>query len=195
MLIGYNIEVPEGQAVGGSFRHTPLCTARGQTGCVVSYVSFRATNPPPAAGSLFGRAARPGMTVACTNPAALAGGSAPLDSYWYAGPSITATQNPIAWSREGAPPTPFLRTEGLASAACVHRGNVGYLSVSVNADPADARTDRIPGDVVIGGRLQPGWGLHLADMNLTMGNLLALVEAQTRAYALRAISARGGRSE
>jgi hypothetical protein len=180
LLIGFNIEVPEGADIGGTFQRTPLCRRRGQTRCVVTYVSFRATSPPPA-GALFGRAARPGMTVACTNPAALSAGSARLDSYWYAGPSVTATQNPVAWSSEGAPPTPFLRTEGLASAACVRRGNVGYLSVSVNADPDDARTDRIPGDVVIGGRLQPGWGLHLADMNLAMGDLIALVEAQARA--------------
>lgn len=185
LLIGYNIEVPEGQVVGGSFRRTPLCTRLGQTGCVVSYVSFRATNPPPA-GALFGRAARPGMTVACTNPAALGSrAAAPLDSYWYAGPSVTSTQNPVTWSSQGEPPTPFLRTEGLASAACVNRGTAGYLSVLVNSDPADARTDRIPGDVIVGGSLQPGWGLHLADMNLAMGDLIRIVEAQRDAYARR----------
>ena len=185
LLIGFNVEVPEGQTVGGSFQRTPLCTRMGQTGCVVSYVSFRATNPPPP-GALFGRGARPGMTVACTNPAALGSrATAPLDSYWYAGPSITSTQNPVQWSSQGGPPTPFLRTEGLASAACVNRGNVGYLSVTVNADPADARTDRIPGDVILGGALQPGWGLHLADMNLAMGDLIRIVEAQRDAFGRR----------
>ena len=177
MLIGYNVEVPEGQLVGGSFKQTPLCTRVGQRGCVVTYVSYRATNPPPAA-ALFGRSPRPGMTVACTNPARLSKGTAPLDSYWYAGPSLTGTPSTMSWSSAGAPPTPFLRTDGLASAACVNRGQVGYLSVTVNADPADARTDQIPGDVVIAGRTQPGWGLHLADMNLGLGDLIALVEAQ-----------------
>ena len=184
LLIGFNIEVPEGKVVGGSFHKTPLCTRVGQTGCVVTYVSYRATNPPPP-GALFGRAARPGMTIACTNPARLARGTAPLDSYWYAGPSVTTTQNPIEWSSQGAPPTPFLRTDGLASAACVNRGNAGYLSVLVNADPSDPRTDRIPGDVAIGGAVQPGWGLHLADMNLAMGDLIALVEAQSEAFRKR----------
>lgn len=184
LLIGFNVEVPQGKTVGGSFRETPLCTKVGQTGCVVSYVSFRATNPPPP-GSLFGRALLPGMTVACTNPARLARGTAPLDSYWYAGPSVTSTQNPIQWSKEGAPPTLFLRTDGLASAACVNRGNVGYLAVSVNADPADARTDRIPGDVITGGVVQPAWGMHLADMNLAQGDLITLVEAQAQAYRAR----------
>ncbi len=181
MLIGFNVEVPEGEVVGGSFRQTPLCTRPGQTGCVISYVSFRATSPPPP-GALFGRAARPGMSVACTHPAALGGGSAPLDSYWYAGPSVTNTRIPIDWSSQGAPPASFLRTEGLVSAACVQRGPVGYLSVTVNADPADARTDRIPGDVILAGQVQPGWGLHLADINLAQGNLLRLVEAQRDAF-------------
>jgi pimeloyl-ACP methyl ester carboxylesterase len=181
LLIGFNVEVPEGKLVGGTFKQTPLCTRVGETGCVVTYVSFRATNPPPPA-SLFGRSARPGMTVACTNPARLAKGSVPLDSYWYAAPSITGAPSTITWSSQGTPPTPFLRTEGLASASCVNRGNTGYLSVMVNADPADARTDRIPGDVVIAGAPQPGWGLHTADMNLGLGDLIALVEAQAEAY-------------
>ena len=184
LLLGFNVEVPEGQVVGGTFRRTPLCTRGGQTGCVVTYVSFRADAPPPAV-SLFGRSPRPGMTVACTTPARLAGGSAPLDSYWYSGPSITNTQNPIDWSSEGAPPVPFLRTEGLVSAACVHDGPVGYLGITTNADPADARTDRIPGDVIIMGQVARGWGLHLADMNLAMGDLLRVVEAQARAYRER----------
>ncbi|HET9428528.1 MAG TPA: DUF3089 domain-containing protein [Allosphingosinicella sp.] len=183
LLIGFNIEVPEGETVGGTFRRTPLCTRAGQTNCVITYVSFRATNPPPP-GSMFGRSARPGMTVACTNPAALGRrGSALLDSYWYAGPSVTTTQSAIDWSSQGAPPAPFLRTEGLVSAACVNRGPVGYLSVMVEADPNDARTDRIPGDVSIGGQIQPGWGLHLADMNLAMGDLLIAVEQQKDALA------------
>src|SRR5688500_12987744 len=87
LLIGFNVEVPAGEVVGGTFRQTPLCTRAGQTGCVVTYVSFRADRPPPT-GALFGRAAGSGMTVACTNPARLAGGRAGLVSYWYSGPSI-----------------------------------------------------------------------------------------------------------
>ena len=183
LLIGFTVEVPEGQVVGGSFQRTPLCTRLGQTGCIVTYMSFRANSPPPP-GSLFGRTQRPGMTAACTNPASLGGGSAPLDSYWFAGPSGFGAP-PVAWSSEGTPPVPFLRTEGLVSAACVNRGPVGYLSVRVDADPGDARTDDIPGDVRVGGRLLPGWGLHLADMNLAMGDLLRVVEAQSEAVSGR----------
>ncbi len=181
MLIGFNIEVPTGKLTGGTFKRTPLCTRAGEIGCVVTYVSFRATNPPPQM-SRFGRTPRPGMTVACTNPARLRGGTDLLDSYWYAGPSVTSTNTAVQWSSSATPPTPFLRTKGLASAACVNRPGLGYLSVLVNADPADARTDRIPGDVTLGGVTAPGWGLHLADMNLALGDLIRIIEEQVRTY-------------
>lgn len=182
LLLGFNVEVPEGKLVGGSFKRTPLCTRVGETGCVVSYVTFRATNPPPT-GGLFGRAVTPGMTVACTNPATLKPGTAPLDAYWFtASPAIPGGAAPIAWSSQGAPPTPFVRTEGLASASCVNSGGLGYLSVLVNGDLADARTDRIPGDVVRGGAVDPAWGLHLADVNIALGDLIRLVDLQARAF-------------
>jgi hypothetical protein len=184
MLIGYNVEVPQGQIVGGSFRRTPLCTEPAQTGCVVTYVSFRADAPPPAA-SAFGRTPRAGFTVACTNPGALGGGPAPLDSYWFTAAAPLPGAPTIDWSSAGPPPTPFLRTEGLASAQCVNHGEMGYLAVSVNADPGDARTDRIPGDVYFQGRTLPDWGLHLADVDLAQGDLMRLVEAQTQAYLHR----------
>jgi hypothetical protein len=181
LLLGYNVEVPRGRDVGGSFQRTPLCTRPGQTGCVVTYVSFREGSPPPE-GALFGRAAAPGNTVACTNPAALAGGAAPLHSYWFAGPSAAASPAAITWSSAGPPPAPFLRTRGLVSARCVNDGGTGYLAVSVNADPADARTDRIPGDVMLGGQLAPGWGIHLVDMNIAQGDLIRLVQSQSEAF-------------
>src|SRR6202012_260761 len=115
--------------------------------------------------SLFGRATTPGMTIGCTNPANLgADAPAPLDSYWYARPSLRGPET-IDWSSEGPPPTPFLHTRDLVSGACVHHGNVGYFAINVNADPNGKRTSEIPGDVVILGSRLAGWGLHLVDMN------------------------------
>ena len=62
---------------------------------------------------------------------------------------------------------------GLVSARCVNEGPRGYLAIRTNADPGEKRTDRIAGEVVMVGMLLPGWGLHLADMNLAMGKLIA----------------------
>jgi hypothetical protein len=68
--------------------------------------------------------------------------------------------------------TPFVSLPGLVSAQCVSEGDFTYLSVKVNADPADPRTDDI-GRRHRGGRRHDlkDWGLHLIDVNLEMGDL------------------------
>ncbi|MGA2098618.1 MAG: DUF3089 domain-containing protein, partial [Candidatus Acidiferrum sp.] len=80
LLLGANVPVPKGKDVGGAFQHIPLCGSASQIGCLITYVSFRATAPPPD-NSLFGHVGKESMQAACTNPAALAGGSAELHSY------------------------------------------------------------------------------------------------------------------
>jgi Protein of unknown function (DUF3089) len=181
ILLGWPVEVPQGKRVGGSLKSTPLCGRVGETGCVITYMSFRAS-APPAADAFLGRASRAGMTAGCTNPAALGGGKARLDSYWFTLSPGQAGAEPVVWSSQGSPPTPFLRTEDLVTAECRHDGQAGWLAVSEKADPKDARTDRIPGDVYVGGKLAPGWGLHVIDMNVGQGDLIRLVEAQAEAY-------------
>ena len=174
VLLGFNVEVPEGRDVGGTFQHTPLCTRAGQTGCVITYQSFRAEAPPTGPG-LFSYASRDGWTVGCTNPAALGSdAAAPLDSYWIATP---AGSPGITWSTTGAPPATFLHTQGLVSGQCRHDGRIGYFAISVNADPNDARTDNIPGDVPL-----PGWGIHLVDVSEAQGDLIRAIAAQSAAF-------------
>jgi hypothetical protein len=176
ILPGFNVMVPQGKLVGGDFKKTPLCSSPGQTGCVIAWTSFREKNVPPA-GAIFGVATQPGMTVACVNPARPgATGWVSLDSYWAARPGYAIPGGPIQWSSEGDPPTPWLRVEGLNSGRCVNDGPRGYFSVRTNADPKDKRTDRVGGEVGIGGLFIPGWGMHLADMSLVQGDLIRLVE-------------------
>ena len=180
IILGWAVEVPQGKRVGGSLKSTPLCSKLGETGCVITYMTFRASAPPPV-DAFLGRAARAGMTAGCTNPAALGGGRAKLDSYWFTLSPPSPGAEPVTWSSKGHPPTPFLRTEGFVTAECRYAGQAGWLAVAENSDPADARTDRIPGDVYIAGRLNPGWGLHVIDVNIAQGDLIRLVEAQTAA--------------
>ncbi len=176
---GFNVMVPQGKRVGGSFKSTPLCSTPGETGCVMSWVSFRERNVPPA-GALFGIADQPGMTIGCTNPARPGGtGWVPLDSYWYSRSSQPVPGGPIVWSSEGPPPTPYLRTEGLVSGRCVNDGPRGYLSIRTNADPRDKRTDRIGGEVGALGFFLPGWGMHLSDVNHSQGDILRAIERVT----------------
>ena len=177
IIPGFNLLVPQGKLVGGTLKQTPICSRPGQTGCVLTWVSFREKNNPPA-GAIFGVADKPGMTVACTNPARPgATGWVELDSYWNTRSTLPVPGGPISWSTEGAPPTPFVRTEGLVSAKCVSDGPRGFLSIRTNADPSDKRTDRVGGEVGVMGMFIPGWGMHLADMSAPMGDLIRQVSA------------------
>ena len=178
---GYTLEIPQGRTTGGTFRSLPLCSRAGQTGCIVSYVSFRQGHEPPA-DAMFGHASRPDWTVACTNPAAL-GSSArvPLDSYFFTGNNESMPSR-VVWSRTGPPPAHIVHTRGLATAACVNHGSTGYLSLGVNADPNDARTDDIPGEIFFWRWTFEGWGMHLADMNAPQGDLIRMVARQSAAW-------------
>jgi hypothetical protein len=188
ILPGFNVLVPQGKLVGGIFKSTPLCSREGETGCVISWVSFREKNVPPS-GAIFGVADKPGMTVGCVNPARPGARDwVPLDSYWYARSSLPVPGGPIQWSSEGPPPSPYLRTEGLVSAKCVNEGQRGYLWIRTNADPKDKRTDRIGGEVAVFGMFLPGWGMHLADMSEAQGDLIREVgeiSARSRTAARR----------
>ena len=171
IIPGFNLFVPQGKLVGGTFKSTPLCSRGGETGCVMSWVSYREGSQPPE-DAMFGWAP-PGMTVGCTNPANPGSSKwEPLDSYWFARSSYPVLGGPVAWSSQGAPPTPYLRVDGLVSARCVNDGRRGYLAVRTIATPGAKRTDRIPGEVGIGGIFLPGWGMHLADMSIAQGDLI-----------------------
>lgn len=184
LLLGANVAVPRGKDVGGAFQSMPLCRSASQVGCVITYVSFRSTIPPPP-DSRFGRVQGEGLEAGCTNPAALGGGKGELHAYLSAtGSSIVsmATQ-PVSWVTPAkVVDTPFVSVPGLLTAQCVANEKGSYLEVTVNGDPRDPRVDDIAGDVVTNGKAVPSWGLHLIDVNESFGNLIDIVRAQTKSY-------------
>jgi len=183
LLLGTNVAVPKGKDVGGAFKQVPVCRSASQTGCVIAYVSFRSTVPPPA-NSRFGRATGEGMVAVCANPAALGGGSGPLHSYLgSAGRGLASSAEPRPWVTPPQPiTTPFVSVPGLLTAECVSNEKGTYLEITVHGDPKDARTDDIVGDVLVNGQVQADWGLHLIDVNLAIGNLIDIVRQQSKAY-------------
>ncbi|MFZ0267607.1 DUF3089 domain-containing protein [Caulobacter sp.] len=181
LILGMNTPVDPAKDSYGSL---PLCRKVGQTGCVISYVSFRADVPPPAASKFFGKVAEPGLKAACVNPAALSGGSAPLRSYFSDRTIMgTAMRPATVWTRDATVATPFIQLPGLVSAECVSQDGFDYLAVTVHPDKADPRADNIPGDLLVLGQPLKDWGLHLVDVNLTMGDLVSVVGEQSKAYA------------
>ena len=179
---GNNVLVPAGKTVGGELKSTPLCESASQTGCAVAWVTFRDDTVPPA-DSRFGRTAAAGMSVACTNPAALGGGRAPLNAMLPTASAIVDNSNTApAWARGVAVTTPFVALPGLLTAECRSIDGANVLAVRTDADPADPRTDSIPGDVVYQGQVVASWGLHLIDVNATLGDLVTLAQAQGKAW-------------
>jgi hypothetical protein len=180
ILLGTSLQVPDGADVGGDFANVPLCHSRRDVGCAITYGSFRATAPPPS-NSLFGVSRAPGLKAACTNPAALGGGSGVLHPYFATDgtslPILPAT--PPQWvdpSKGVTVTTPFVTLPDFVTAECTERNGFVYLAITVNGDPADPRIDDIGGD------LTPEWGLHLVDANVAMGDLVAVTHFQARAY-------------
>jgi hypothetical protein len=184
-ILGATFLTPKGKDVGGQFKQILLCRKPAQLGCVVNYSAFRSTVTPPA-NTLFGHSADPASSANCTNPATLGAGSGPLRAYLSGGGRLIAMGGapPKPWAADKIIDTPFVSVPGLLTAECKTNEHATYLEIKVNGDPADPRVDDITGDL---GAAKPlaNWGLHLIDVNLAIGNLLDLVEQQSKAYRAR----------
>jgi hypothetical protein len=74
-------------------------------------------------------------------------------------------------------PTPWVGTPGQYSGRCASGEDATWLQVTPAGPPGDPREPLLE-------TLGPLWGTHLADVNLALGNLVALVGAQSLAYQL-----------
>jgi hypothetical protein len=168
ILLGGNVTVPAGKTAGGDFSHIPTCTSAGEFGCLVAYSSF-ATTPPLI--SFFGRAA-PGQQVVCVDPAALLGRRhiSPIVPTRATAGAILSGNLPAAARFS----TGYVSFPGALRARCVDSASAHVLHVSgrVNGRPVSTLQT-----------LGSAWGLHIADVNLELGDLLALVSRESSAWA------------
>lgn len=172
VLLGGNVTVKKGQDIGGDFQHIPACRSNRQVGCVVAFSTFDAPVP---ANTKFGRTSDPTREVLCTNPAALAGGSAKIDPIYPTAPfapGLIATGNQLL----GVPPptatTPWVESLGAYRAACSSEGGANVLQITARgASP------------VIKASPDATWGLHLVDANIALGNLVHLVHRQAERWS------------
>ena len=72
--------------------------------------------------------------------------------------------------------TPFVTLPRFVDAACAEENGFVYLSLTVKGDPSDPRIDNVGGD------LTPEWGMHLIDVNVAKGDLIALARSEGKAY-------------
>lgn len=186
-LIGLSIEIPKGADVGGSFQNTPVCRHVDDTACVVSFASYRDSDPL-LESSFFGTTADPKTEAACTHPAALSGGSAMLDAY-FSHDSIPALDTVLIERAPGGPfadadlrdslATPFYKMPGFLVGECITTSSgANLLLISAQAEPSDPRADDFNGEFLLG----PGWGLHLLELYYAMGDLVGLAASQSESW-------------
>jgi hypothetical protein len=176
MVLGTNFAVPAGADVGIDTQHMPLCRDPRQTGCIVTYATFLA-DEPPGPNAVFGRprgfplGSGEGVS-GCTHPGALGGGSAPLDAVLPSGDWVLPGSSTPIDAR-------WVSVPGLLVAECLERDGAVYLGVTVQADPSDPRADVLP----FGSR--DGWGLHMVDVNIALGSLITLAAQQISTHPFR----------
>jgi hypothetical protein len=175
ILLGGNVLVKRGKAVGGTFQHVPACRSATQLACVIAFSTF---DQPPPGNALFGRTAIAGDQVLCTNPAALGGGAAKVDPVLPSAPFAPGTliAAGIALLKITQPPasTTWISEPGAYSAQCSGAGGAHVLQITA-LDGAQTATPSP----------DPTWGLHLLDANIELGNLISVVHDQANAYAAR----------
>src|SRR5581483_1986888 len=173
LLLGGSIAVPDGQTVGGTFENIPLCTSAAETGCVIAYRSY-ADGHPPANGSNV--VSPDGLDTACTNPVALGGGHAFLDSYFLALPR----QLLFRVSPDPGYGTPLVRYRNFYAAECAKDDHDrSYLKISIEPAAGDMRTNSINFDA---SALDPSFlGTHILDYSWALGDLIGLVGTKAAA--------------
>jgi Protein of unknown function (DUF3089) len=187
LLLGSNVLVPKGKAVGGDFQHVPACQVAWQTHCVVAYSSF--LKEPPL-GANFGRVKSPiipstlteeeanKLEVLCVNPSVFFQGSrsGPLSRYESTTPfpgflgSLHDIHAPKA-------PTPWVSMPGQYTGRCEQANGASWLQPT-NVGGAEDKREKV--EEVLG----PLWGTHLEDVNVALGNLVDLTALQSWVYRL-----------
>jgi hypothetical protein len=183
LLLGGNVLVRKGQKAGGDFQNVPACTSPDQLGCAIAFSTF---GDPPPDNTRFGKSpatditgaglpSGPDYEVLCTNPASLgANARVPTTSLLRSEPFPGSIGAALVIMYGGPPPsapTPWLQPAERYSIRCEQSNGANVLM----AQPIGSARHLNPSPT-------PDWGLHLADANLPLGDLVSLVTRQAAAY-------------
>ena len=155
MPIGAEVEAPAGATKGGTFANLPACTRPLETKCIVAYRTHetgKAVDPDR-------WAPHPGNDTVCVDPASLDAPGTLLSRAVFPVVDVWGGRSRVAGLEEVT--TPYAARSNFYAAGCT-RGERGYAYLGV--DFHDRRFDR--------GKL----GLHVLDMQLAQGDLVALVK-------------------
>lgn len=176
ILLGGHVAVPKGQLKGDTFKNVPLCSNKGETGCVITYASF-AAGSPPMANAKFGMAENPDSEAACVEPAALAGNDGA-----YKGSFFPAMLVNTSFKADTSPPsdieTPFVVYREMFRGKCKTSDKYRYLEYELLTPASDPRGVPPWRHTLVDSL---GFGTHLVDFNIAMDDLIGAVSAQIEA--------------
>lgn len=187
VLPGADVVVRRGRDRGGDFTHLRLCRSSSQLHCVLAWSAYGETPPDD---SRFGRpplddSASPGLDlpvgrrleVACTNPASLTRNRRMPVRTIVRSERLPGLLGLLQLQLYGGPPpsaeTPWLVPADRYTARCARLNGAHVLRVRPRGDAQ--QLNPAPDDT---------WGLHLADVNLVLGDVLRVVRRQVRQAAL-----------
>lgn len=175
LLLGGGVAVPDGAAVGGTFKNIPICKEPGQTGCVIAYVSY-SHEVPPSSTSTFGHSMTAGQSVACTEPAALAGRAGkPYRGSYVARNHVNAGLSPDGIDLLPSDiTTPYVVYRDALSGQCQSKDSYSYLEISLNKVDGDKR----PPPPYRKPAIEAALGLHLVDYSVELEDLIDAVQLQ-----------------
>ncbi len=179
MPIGWRVEVADGQTTGGTFANIPLCTSDDELGCIVTFRTFRDNGR----AREWDHDAPPGRRSACVNPADVANGT----RRWLSG-ALFPTHSAFVEATPGAAvvTTPYIVLPDFYAARCADGVNrFRYLAVAEAPAPGDTRKAPIDLDALV---WKTKLGLHILDMQLAQGDLIALVARKAEVAAKRSSS-------
>ncbi|MCO5327186.1 MAG: DUF3089 domain-containing protein [Solirubrobacterales bacterium] len=186
LLLGGNVTVEKGERTGGSFRRTPTCKREDETGCVIAFSTFGETPPADAIfGTSTGVLVDTGnkdpedLKVVCTKPSAYGvGADGELDTLVRSDPfpgTIGLGLQILYGGPQPTAATPWLVPKDHYSGRCVRQNKANVLLIS----PLDGARQ-------LNASPTPGWGLHLVDANIALGQLVENVADRARAFVSRA---------
>ncbi len=134
----------------------------------MAYVTYAGT---PSTNGYFGRSTATRQAL-CVHPGELLGRGERLAPYFPTTDLVTAS----GAAGDGPEPGFTARPEAV-TAACRTTEGFSWLDVEVGLSPEEYRSE-----VPSGLQRSAQWGLHVADVNIALGDLVDLVAAQGRAY-------------
>ncbi|KXO94777.1 hypothetical protein AXK56_19385 [Tsukamurella pulmonis] len=183
-LLGGNVTTAAGSTTGGDFANIPLCTRRGEFGCVVAY----STDIVPPVLSLFGNTDLDllshtmelpfgaGKHIACTDPAPLSGERGPV--------GVTVPSAPFSFGIISVLMDYTTFPDGMPTSAStwtVSKGRGVGRCEDVNRHSMYRISMTVPQAI----NELPLFSTHLLDMNFGLDRLVSIAAQQSAAWRAR----------